>query len=401
MYHTSKIMNNRNILICGAGISGLTLAYWLKKYGFNPTLVEKHPNLRTEGYKLDIRGKAVDIIRKMGLYESIYKARTDIQKAQFVDSSGKVVSETTPDFCGLRSEGDLEIVRGSLCRILYDQLSDVEFLWDDSIKSLREKESGIYVEFNKSQGRQFDLVIGADGLHSRVRKSIFGNNPEFLKELGLYVSFYSIPNFLNLDRVEIEYHAPPRFAIAYCSRDGFAKAGFAFASPAPKVDLSIKTNQQSFLKEAFSHSKWEISNLLSYMNDSPDFYFDCMAQVHMPHYTKGRAALVGDAGYAVSPMAGQGTSVALVGAYLLAGELYQSKGDYKIAFQRYEENLKSFVSENQKLALMSLSLMQDSWYSKMVLSLSKLLPGSFIEYFKKSGLKKMRRAANAIDLKNY
>ena len=401
-------MENKNVLISGAGIAGLTLAYWLKKHGFTPTIVEKHPSLRTEGYKLDIRGVAVEVIRRMGLQPAIFAARTDILKAQFVDHTGKIVTETTPDLCGVRAEGDLEIVRGSLCQILFERVRDTEFIFDDSIKNISQTENGVHVEFSKHENRVFDLVVGADGLHSKVRKLCFGEEPQFLRELGLYVSFYSIPNFLQLDRVEIEYHAHRRFAIAYCPKDGLAKAGFAFSVRSHEFNLSEQKQQQEFLQTAYAGEGWEIPRLLAYMQESPDFYFDCIAQVHMPNWTKGRIALVGDAGYAVSPLAGQGSSVALVGAYVLAGELAEAHGGYVQAFQRYEENLRGFVEKNQKLAKMSVALMDGegtSWIktkiSDLIYKLGRLIPGSLIQFFKNRGLKQTAIAANAIKLKDY
>lgn len=405
-----KIMKNKNVLIVGAGIAGLTLAYLLKKYGFNPTLVEKHPVLRTEGYKLDIRGCAVDVIKRMGLYDAIFDARTEIQKAQFVDRSGKVVREVTPDLCGVRSEGDLEIVRGNLCEILFKHIGDIKCLFGDSIKDISQHENGVQVKFEKNREGLFDLVIGADGLHSKVRKLCFGEESNFLKELGLYVSFYSIPNYLHLDRIEIEYHSPKRFAIAYCPRDGLAKAGFAFSSQQSFLEVSdVNTNQQKeFLRKAFANEGWEIPRLLSYMNEAPDFYFDCMAQIHMSQWAKGRVALVGDAGYAPAPVSGQGTSVALIGAYVLAGELAEAQGDYKRAFHGYEENMRDFVKKNQGLVKMSLALMEgkgSSWLKSKILwfiyHLGRLLPGSLIEYWKNRGLKQTAIAANAINLKDY
>lgn len=402
------MLNNKKILISGAGIAGLTLAYWLKKYGFDPKIIEKHPTLRTEGYKLDIRGRAVDVIKRMGLQQVIFEARTDIQKARYVDKSGKIITETHPDLCGVRAEGDLEIVRGNLCQILFKQIGEIECLFGDSIKNISQHSNGVQVEFEKNKPEQFDLVIGADGLHSKVRKLGFGEENHFLHELGLYISFYSIPNFLNLDRIEIEYHSPQRFAIAYCPRDGMAKAGFAFSSQRPRIDLSEQMQQQEFLKKAFANEGWEIPCLLSFMDQTDDFYFDCMAQIHMPHWTKGRIALVGDAGYAVSPVAGQGTSVAIVGAYVLAGELAAAQGDYHQAFRKYEEALRAFIEKNQKLAQMSVALMEgnnSSWIKSKIVQLiyflGNLLPGSLIQFFKNLGLKRTSKAANAIVLKDY
>lgn len=401
-------MKNKNVLISGAGLAGLTLAYWLKQNGFVPTIVEKYPTLRTEGYKLDIRGVAVEVVRRMGLQSEIFKARTAIQKAQFVDGSGKILTESSPDLCGVRAEGDLEIVRGELCQILFKQIGEIECLFDDSITNFSQSEMGVHVEFEKSESRHFDLVIGADGLHSRVRKLGFGEESQFLRELGLYISFYSIPNFLHLDRVEIEYHSHKRFVVVYCPRDGMAKVGFAFSSQPFKLNLSDQSQQQKFLQEAFANAKWEVPRLLSYMKETPDFYFDCIAQVHMPHWTNGRIALVGDAGYAVSPLAGQGASVALVGAYVLAGELAEAQGDYTKAFQQYEEGLTEFVNKNQKLVKMSVAIMEggeSSWITSTVVWLSQLLgrilPGSFIQFCKNLGLRQTTKAANAITLKEY
>ncbi|HEY2811069.1 MAG TPA: FAD-dependent monooxygenase [Rhabdochlamydiaceae bacterium] len=402
-------MKNKHILISGAGPAGLSLAYCLKQYGFIPTLVEKHSALRAEGYKLDIRGAAMEVVRRLGLEEEVLAARTQIREALFVDDSGKYIAQTTPDLCGVRSDGDCEVVRGSLCRILYEHLSDVECLFGDEITALEECEEGVYVTFEKAQTRLFDLVIGADGLHSKVRRLIWGEEVQFLRELGLYVSFYSIPNFLQLDCVEIEYHSPKRFAIAYCPRDGLAKAGFAFSAKRPDLDLRDPECQKQFVQEAFAQSGWKIPQFLAYMHDAPDFYFDCMAQVHMPHYSKGRIALAGDAGYAVSPIAGQGLSVALVGAYVLAGELAAAQGNYVHAFARYEECLSRFVKKNQDLVKMSAILMEgegvSSWVSSAAAWLSRHIyrfaPGSVIVFCKNLGMRHTREAANAVELKNY
>lgn len=392
----------KNILISGAGIAGLTLAYWLKSYGFTPTLVERHPVLRTEGYKLDIRGAAIDVVKRMGLFDEIFQAQTQIQRSQFVDRSGKILQEVDPNLCGVRATGDLEIVRGRLCEILFNRVGEVRHLFGDAIQNLAEDEEGILVEFEKGGRERFDLVIGADGLHSRVRQLVFGKEPQFLHELGLYISFYSIPNFLDLDRVEIEYHGEQRFAIAYSAQDGMAKAGFAFAAAKPQGDLFDSKRQKEFLREAFANEGWKIPELLTLIDESPDFYFDCVAQVRMAHWTRGRVALVGDAGYAVSPLAGQGNSVALIGAYLLAGELAEAGGEYPRAFEQYENQLRLFVEKNQKLAEMSVALVQNkNIFLKLIRQLARLLPGRWVLFWKNLGLKRTTQAANAIQLKEY
>lgn len=399
---------NKKILISGAGIAGLTLAYWLKQYGFMPTIIEKHPVLRAEGYKIDIRGVAVDVIRRMGLEIEIFEARTQIREARFVDDAGSIVAQTHPDLCGARAGGDLEIVRGTLCQILFKQVGEVETIFGDSITQITQREDGAYVEFEKNSPRTFDLVIGADGLHSTVRKLVWGNELQFLRELGLYVAFYSIPNFLNLDCVEIEYHSRMRFVIAYCPRDGMAKVGYAFTAKPEQFNLRDKDQQQQFLKESFAGAGWQVPRFLELMKESPDFYFDSMAQIHMPHWSSGRVVLVGDAAYAVAPVSGQGASVALVGAYVLAGELAQADGDYARAFAGYEEALRPFIKQNQELANMSVTLMEGgalSWLASGIVWLShyvqRFMPGWLIQFWKNRGLQQTTAAANAIKLKAY
>lgn len=397
---------NKRILISGAGLSGLTLAYWLKQYGFIPTLIERHPKLRTGGYKIDIRGIALDVVKQMGVYPAILEARTDIQGATIIESGGKESKKVDADLCGGRNEGDLEILRGDLCEILFKQIGEIECIYGDCIKNISQNEENVFVEFEKSKPRVFDLVIGADGLHSTVRKLAFGSESEFLEELGVYISVYSIPNFLHLDRWEIEYFEPQKFINVYsASKDLNAKAGFAFSSKSLKYDPSDKKRQQELLKEAFADVGWEVPHLLAAMEEAPDFYFDSAAQIHLPHWSEGRVVLVGDAGYAPSPLSGQGTSVAMVGAYVLAGELGAAQGDYKIAFSEYEKGLRKFVKNNQDLVEISLALMTGDQNSSMVWlynQLVQLLPEAVvIELFKKLTVKNINDAANCLKIKNY
>lgn len=399
-------MKNKHILISGAGVSGLTLAYWLKQYGFVPTLIERHPTLRTGGYKIDIRGVALEVIRQMGVYQAVVEGRTDIQGATIIESGGKESREMDADVCGGRIEGDLEIFRGDLCEIILKQIGDVECIFGDCITTISQNEESVYVEFEKGKPRKFDLVIGADGLHSIVRKLAFGDESEFLKELGVYISVYSIPNFLHLDRWEIEYFEPQKFINVYSAgNDVNAKAGFAFCSESLKIDYNDKKRQQKLLKEAFAKIGWEVPRLLAMMEDAPDFYFDAVAQIHLPHWSEGRVALAGDAGYAPSPLSGQGTSVAVVGAYVLAGELAEAHGNYKTAFSEYEKGLRQFVKKNQELVELSLMHMTGDESSSMFWlysQLNQLLPnGVVIDLFKKLGVKKINEAANDLKLKNY
>lgn len=398
-------MKNKKVLISGAGIAGLTLAYFLNRQGFIPMLIEKHPTLRTGGYKIDIRGVALDVVRKMDLYEAIFEKRTQMKGATFVDPNGDSLTEMNSDLYGLRSEGELEIVRGDLCEILMSKVSDVEILFGDSIRQITQNEMGVYVEFEKAEPRHFDLVVGADGLHSLVRKLVFGDESQFLHELGIYISFFTIPNFLGLDAREIEYQELRKFVNVFSTHGSpHAIAAFAFCSKSLPVCSRSIDEQKQYVENAFAKSGWEVPKLLSAMKDTPDFYFDSVAQVKMSHWSKGRVVLLGDAGYCPSPLSGQGSSLALVGAYILAGELALADGEYREAFSQYEDLMQAFVKKNQKLAIMSAKVMTGTDSSPFVWInhyLRKLIPKRAIHAIQKWSLGRISKAANSIILKDY
>jgi 2-polyprenyl-6-methoxyphenol hydroxylase-like FAD-dependent oxidoreductase len=263
------------------------------------------------------------------------------------------------DAFGHRVGEDVEIVRGALCQILKDNILDGEFIVGDSIRAISQRSDGVKVEFTKNTPREFDLVIGADGLHSNVRGIVFGEEARFIRDLGLYLCVYTVPNYLNLDRVEIQYSELGRIAALWSYRgDASAKACFGFAVPSIHIDLRDRAQQQQVLTNVYKDIGWEVPRLLEMMPDAADYYFDVAAQIHMPHWSQGRVVLAGDAGYCASPMSGQGTSLALISAYVLAGELAAASGAYQTAFDRYEREMRPFVMLNQALGLKSANLMR-------------------------------------------
>ncbi|MCE5293099.1 MAG: FAD-dependent monooxygenase [Chlamydiales bacterium] len=396
---SGETMKNKRVLISGAGVAGLTLAYWLKQHGFGPTIVERHPVLRTWGYKLDIRGSALDVLKRMNIHDLAKLARTDTQGATMIDSFGNKIEKMDADICGGRVQEDLELLRKDLCELLYSKTNDIEFLFDNCITQTTEQENGILVEFEKGKSAVYDLVIGADGLHSGLRKQVFGDESLFLKELGMYVSYCSVPNYLNLDRWEIEYHAPKRFIIVYNAKgDDDLIAGFAFNSDC--ITSRDPYVQKKCIRDSFSHVGWEASKLIELMQTSPNFYFDCCAQIHMPSWSKGRVALVGDAAYAASPVSGQGTSVAIVGAYILAEELAKAQGNYEKAYAEYENKMRPFVKRNQSLVDLSVALMTEdnSFISHLNRHMSSQNQQDWSLLVKEINAKRIHEAATSLPL---
>jgi 2-polyprenyl-6-methoxyphenol hydroxylase-like FAD-dependent oxidoreductase len=397
-------MMNRDILISGASIAGLALAYWLRQYGFNPTVVEQAPAPREGGYAVDLRGAAREAAERMGIMADVRRAHVGTRGLSYVNGANKPVASMSSDLLGDSGGAiaEIEILRGDLIRILYAAAGDdVEYIFEDSISSISQGEEGVGVTFQRGEPRHFDLMVGADGLHSNVRALAFGDELEFVRDLGAHVSIFTTPNHLDLDGWELMYSTPGRTAAMYPARHNTeAKGMFFFASEPFPYDRHDIGGQKKILAEAFAGGGWEVPRLLEAMWGAYDFYFDTVSQVHMDRWSSGRAVLVGDAAYCPSPMAGVGTSLALVGAYVLAGELKAAGGDHRRAFVRYEEEMREYVEQGQKLAkgnatgLIPRSRLQIRIRNQVI----RMLP-----YLPWRGLIAggVQKAANAITLKDY
>jgi len=333
------------VLISGSGIAGPALAYWLRRHGFTPTVVERAAAPRTGGYKIDLRGAAVEVAERMGILDTIRANEADMQTMSFVDATGRRVAELPADLFMGRGTDDVEIMRGKLAQILVDATADVEYIHGDAITALVEHADGVDVTFEHAPARTFDLVVGADGLHSRVRALAFGAEEQFVHDLGHGVAIYRVPNHLGLDREELLYSTVGRTVSAY-SEAGSTDAAAMFLFPTPE---GLPADRRGFLAETFAGSGWETDRLLAGASDAPDFYADAVCQIRMDGWSRGRVALVGDAAYCPSLASGQGSSLALVGAYVLAGELAAAGGDHASAFAAYEQRMRAFVEVNQKL----------------------------------------------------
>jgi 2-polyprenyl-6-methoxyphenol hydroxylase-like FAD-dependent oxidoreductase len=395
-----------NVLISGASVAGPTLAFWLREHGFTPTVVERAPSLREGGYKIDIRGAALDVVGRMGLLEDVRRRSTDMQVARFVDVNGKQMASMSAQLFGGREGDDVEVMRGDLAEILHEATKgDVEYIFGDSITALEERPDGVHVTFENGPARTFDLVVGADGLHSNVRALAFGEESRFIHDLGHHISIFTVPNHLGLDRTEMMHPAPGRSVGMYSTRQSTdAKAMFLFTSPADPYDRRDVTEQKKLLAKTFADQGWDVPRLLDSMWDATDFYFDSMSQVRMDRWSSGRVVLVGDAAYGPSPASGQGTSLSLVGAYVLAGSLAAAAGDHAAGFAAYENDMRPFVEENQKLAASNLKgmVLKSAGQIRFQMGMLRLmphLPGK--DRMIKRVTEPIRKAATAITIRDY
>jgi 2-polyprenyl-6-methoxyphenol hydroxylase-like FAD-dependent oxidoreductase len=398
-----------NVLISGASVAGPALAYWLHRYGWRPTVVERAPAIRPGGQAVDVRGTAREVAERMGILADVRRCHTGARGMAFVDGTGRRTAVMSAELLGDSggAVADLEILRGDLVRILYEATrADVEYLFDDSVTAIEQDDDGVSVAFERSAPRRFDLVVGADGLHSTVRALVFGPADRFGYDLGGYVSVFRTTTEVNLDGWELMHTVPAasgtggRTAALYPLAPPEAIAMLFFAAPPLPYDRRDVEAQKRILAEAFAGAGWQAPRLLADMWRADDFYFDRLCQIQLDRWSQGRVALLGDAGYCGSPMAGNGTSMALVGAYVLAGELAVAGGDHRMAFDRYEREMRDFVTRCQKFArggprtLMPRSRTQIWLRDRSINALAHLPWRGVIA----AGLQK---TANAVTLKDY
>ena len=345
-------MSGIRVLVAGASIAGPALAHWLRRRGAEVTVVERAPGLRPGGQAVDARGVTKEVIRRMGLDAAVRAARTTTAGAHTVDADGNVLETfSAEDDGGDGYISEIEILRGDLSQVLYDDTRDgVEYVFGDRIAELTQDTDGVDVVFAGGDRRRFDLVVGADGLHSALRAMVFGPRERFVRHLGLVLAFYSVPNEFGLDRWLLDYQESGRSASLRPIRDATrAMAMFSFPSADFDVDYRDVEAQKRLLRERTAGLGWLAPRILEHLDDTPDFYLDQVAQVVMDRWSAGRVGLIGDAAYSSSPMSGQGTGLALVGAYLLAGELAAAGWDPAAGFAAYEARMRSFVEANQEI----------------------------------------------------
>lgn len=345
------------VLISGAGIAGPTLAFWLAHYGFKPTIVEAAPRLRTGGYLIDFWGAGFDIADRMGLLAEIGSKGYRVREVRIVNQSGKRMSGFPLDAFSRMTHGRfVTLPRTELASAIFGKLEgQVETLFDESVDRIEQTENGVRVTLKRGGEREFDLVVGADGLHSRVRELVFGAESQFEKYLGYKAAVFEATGYRPRDElVNVMYTEVRQQVARFAMRGDRTMFVFIFKDNDPGGADNIG-RQKALLRERFGSSGWECPRILDALDAAHDFYFDRVSQIRMDPqqglWTRGRVTLVGDAASCVSLLAGQGTALAMVAAYILASELHRAAGDYSEAFRRYQNLFGPFVLRKQKAAL--------------------------------------------------
>ncbi|GAA2795318.1 FAD-dependent monooxygenase [Crossiella cryophila] len=398
----------RSVLISGASVAGLSLAYWLRHHGFQPTLVERAPAPRSGGQAIDIRGTAREVVTRMGIMDTIRAHHTGTHGVAWLNEHGRRVAamggETFGDSGGIVAE--IEILRGDLVRILHEAAgTDLDILYDNMITEIAEDGDGVAVTFDKGPARSFDLVVGADGLRSGVRALMFGQDKEFVHDLGYYTSYFPARTKLDLDGWEVMYNLPAgngvggRVALLYPLGDtGEVRVLLGFVSPELAYDRRDVQAQKKLLAEVFAGAGWEIPALLDQLGRTDDLYLARVGEVRVDRWHRGRTVLLGDSAFGGS--LGMGTSLALVGAYVLAGELAAANGDHRVAFAQYDKEMRDYVTLNLKRPPGGSSgfaprTRRGIWARNQFMRMLPHLPGGG------AMMGGMQKAANSITLKPY
>jgi 2-polyprenyl-6-methoxyphenol hydroxylase-like FAD-dependent oxidoreductase len=334
------------VLVSGASVAGPSVALWLGRAGHDVTVVEIAPALRQGGYAVDFRGEVfTTVLDRMGVLADLRSLQTGGSAMRFVDASGKKLMRLPAEFAG----GGLEVLRADLSRVLYEHSREqAAYRFGDSIASLNEHADGVDVRFESGLEDTYDLVIGADGLHSVVRRLAWPAERVVERHLGYYVGGWEVPNTMGISGDSLMYNVPGKLASVGADRrdPGLAGTLFVFKSPELTYNRRDLDQQKAILRDQFSGLGWHVPELLEGLPAATELYFDSISRVSVDRWSTNRIVLLGDAGYGAT-FGALGTGTAVVGAYVLAGELAQARGDFRTAFDRYEARLRKSVSTTQ------------------------------------------------------
>ena len=347
-------MRPMKIAISGAGVAGPTLAYWLRRSSHEPTLIEKAPHFRTGGYIIDFGLSGYTVAERMGIVPELRRVGYSVRELRIVDDRGrKAGGISTEPIRRMIKDRWVSLPRGDLAATIYRTIEGrVETIFGDSIAAVEERDGRVCVSFQRGAPRDFDLVIGADGLLSAVRDLVFGPESQFEKRLGYHVAAFEAAGYRPRDELVYVSHAKPGWqASRFSLRDDRTLFLFVFVSermagPEPHgVD-----GRKALLHRVFDGAGWECPQILRAMDSVEDVYFDRVSQIRMDAWSKGRVMLIGDAACCISLLGGEGAGLAMTEAYVLAGELHRAGPDYREAFRRHEQRLRRFIEGKQRAA---------------------------------------------------
>ncbi len=344
-------MSGVKVLIVGAGIAGPTLAYWLLRAGHQVTLVERAPELRRGGYLVDFWGAGFDVADRMGIVPELRRRGYVMTEGRSVDRDGRRTASIKPSTIMGSMERYVSIARSDLAGAIYDALEGAaELIVDDTVRALDDDGARVRVTFESGSSRDFDLVVGADGLHSQVRRLAFGPDEQFERYQNMVVSVFDVAGYRPRDELVAMMHAEVGFqAVRVSLRDDLTMVVFTVRHDG-RVPLDSVADQQELLRERLAGAGWETPALVEAMPQATSFYFDAVSQIQMSSWTRGRVALVGDAAACPSLLAGQGSALAMIESYVLAAELVRADGDHALAFARYQGGLTPFLQSKQAAA---------------------------------------------------
>jgi len=340
-----------SILITGASVAGCTAAWWLNHYGFQVEVVEKASAFREGGQNVDVRGNAREVLRKMNLEQAAFDLSTNESGTAWVDKNDKVIAifGTNDSDTDSGPTAELEIRRGDIARLIYDDVRQiVKFRFGDSIKTIKSNDNNTEVLFESGQVTQYDVVIVAEGVGSPTREQVFPNEND-MRWMDLTIAYFSMKKQPNdPDYARVYNTIGGRGATLKPARNERVGVYMGILKkPEGEHKLSLP-EQRRYMAERFANDGWEFPRILDIIETVDDFYFDSLRQVRMQRWSKGRIVLTGDAAWCPTALSGIGTTLAIVGSYVLSGELFKTK-DIALAFKNYEHIMRPFVEEGQSI----------------------------------------------------
>ncbi|KAJ5717322.1 FAD/NAD(P)-binding domain-containing protein [Penicillium malachiteum] len=361
-----------NILICGGGCAGPSLAFWLARNGHQITVVERFPALRAHGAQVDLRGQGIEVAKRMGLIDAIRGKLVDEDGVAFVDSKGKVYGTMMANRTGKGAQSltsEYEIMRGDLVRILYDATKhNVNYIFGKTVDNFDQDENQVIAHFSDGSSGAFDILVGADGQGSRIRKAILSpESPDPCFRLGMHMAYWFIPRAEQDNNIRKSYiGSGGRLIMCRTHNATETQVYFTLRDANPElasIHRASVEQQKEFWAQRYRHAGWEADRFLDGMRNTPNWYCQEVIQVRTNSWSKGRVVLLGDAAHCASPFSGMGTTGALIGAYVLAGEICRNPDNLPLAFANYDRALRPFVEEIQQmnLSLIRFALPDSGW----------------------------------------